>query len=419
MGDSAAALTQQAGKEFQSFRGAAAELYQKFDALADKASVREIVPTEDIVDVAQKAIGKRGTGTITLKNQKVLGVARQGDPLEELLSDLTQLPDRLTVHQFRGFQRRLKDEMGAAIQRGDSIEELSALKEALDASLNKIDVSLLPADEGADIAAALMTANEFYAVGIKRFQTATAKGFGSYDARIFGPGAFKAKTKEADEMFKKVFRVKSPKSLTHLRELVGTDAFNGAVRTYLDDAFNSSFVVTRADDTVFDAKRFESLIGLNTKAGVKALEEMFRGTGVKVSELQNFITVAKKAMSFVVPDMSAFLQRRMAIAGFSGVLGGIALAAGSGAPIITIGAIGLLARATSSILTNPNRLKKLMTAVDDSLPEQQRRSALLRLAAEILDKEPEPQGPMAARYRRVTESPTAPPQQAPPAGLLQ
>ena len=71
---------------------------------------------------------------------------------------------------------------------------------------------------------------------------------------------------------------------------------------------------------VFGVKQFEEALGLDSPQGIEVLEGLIKGTGTSVDQIRNFLRAADEAGSFVVPDASTFLQRRLTLTGFRGLL---------------------------------------------------------------------------------------------------
>jgi len=124
----------------------------------------------------------------------------------------------------------------------------------------------------------------------------------------------------------------------------------------------------------FNPRTFADNLGLNTAEGRAAFSEALKGTGTKVEDVTRFLDIAERAGSFVVTDPSAFVQRRVTLSGFKGVLlFGTLGAAGAGASALT-GGIGplmvpLLLRYGSSILTDPKVLKSFSRVLQDTGPD--------------------------------------------------
>ena len=377
MADLGVDLTTAAKGKFKQVKRIAGAMYDRFYALADGASVRDIFPTKGVAQAAGDLVAQKEAGKIILKTGKPL-TTPVADPLADFLSDLQKMPEHISAEQLRQLQRDLQETATKMQRDGYDLSRVVEIKKALEGSLNTPNVSLLSAEEGRKIGNALTNANAFYAENMKRFETSTAKKFGRVDRNIFGPGFFKAGTKESDEIFSSVFNSKSPQAIGDLRSVVGAKEMTKATRKFLQESFNAAGGAKVGDDlAAFNPDKFADTIGLGTKEGKQALNAMLRGTGVSAKDLETFINVARKAGSIAIPDTSTFVQRRVVLAGVTSML---ALKA----PITT--AVGIvLARAGASILSNPRMLRSISRAMDDTIPDMQRRSLVLRVAREVLD----------------------------------
>jgi len=135
-------------------------------------------------------------------------------------------------------------------------------------------------------------------------------------------------------------------------------------------------------DVVFGVKEFEKSLGLDNPDGIEILKSLLDGTGTKVDDIRKFLTAAESAGSFVVPDASTFLQRRLTLTGFRGLLlMGAAARATAGAGItLTNVMIPLLMRYGSELLTDPKALKAMTEVVDTNVVSASNMTTLLRWA---------------------------------------
>ena len=385
MADLGVDLTTAAKGKFKQVKKIAGAMYDRFYQFADEASVKEIFPTDGVVKVASDLVAQKDAGKIILKTQKQL-VTPTADPMADFLSDLREMPDHITAEQLRQLQRDLQDTAMTMQRDGYDLHRVIEVKKALEKSLNMPNVSLLPKEEGLKIGNALTNANAFYAENMKRFETATAKKFGRVDKNIFGPGAFKAGSRDSDEIFAAVFNSKSPQAVHDLRRVVGARQMGKATRKFLQESFNAAGGDRVADDlSAFNPDKFAEVIGIGTREGKQALSAMLHGTGVKVADLEAFVDVARKSGSIVIPDTSTFIQRRVTIGGIRNLLGGVALGAvGLQNPVGAVVGV-LLTRKGAKILSSPSMLRSLSRAMDDTVPDMQRRALVLRVAREALD----------------------------------
>jgi len=273
--------------------------------------------------------------------------------------------------------------MSKASADGFDVSRGVQLKKALEADFNNPQVDLLNAQEGKELVDSLTTANKFFANNIPQFQTATTQKFGRIEKNIFKPKFFKAGSKEADEAFSAVFNSKSPQALENLRKVVGGKQFKQAVRKHLDTAVNKSVTEPASEGAarIFDPIKLEQQLGLATPEGRNVLKTMLKDTPLKISDLEDFVRVAKAVGSVEIGDVATFLKRKAVFEGLRGVAGGFAISQG----VISPKGIALVvaAREGSKILSDPAKLKSLTTALDSTLTQKAQRSAVLRLIRTI------------------------------------
>tara|TARA_B100000900_G_scaffold411398_1_gene431014 strand:- start:342 stop:3068 length:2727 start_codon:yes stop_codon:yes gene_type:complete len=157
------------------------------------------------------------------------------------------------------------------------------------------------------------------------------------------------------------------------------DAIEGSIEGLPDGVTSSQYLnMNKIDPTVIQAKglkkaapdmlefsevrfnptKFADGLGLNTEKGQQILGKALEGTGVTLNGVKNFIDAVNKAKSFEVSDASTFLQRRLTLTGFRGMMMFGAGTAMSGAslglgPLLTAAAL----KYGSRIMTNPKYLK--------------------------------------------------------------
>lgn len=439
-------LVKAAKEGFKTFRRTAGTLYDRYDELANLATDPNIINTASIKTPAYRIIalsrdadiplkqagpettnlrfreertniGKDAMGRVVQKTQQPAKGGISPDDIERLAGDtdarrlflteeqsifdknvqaqiaerLSRLPEKITVKQARGLQRELRRAMETAVAQGNNtaVKDYMEIKKGLERAIHNPAVDKLPPGEAKSITDALTAANQFYAEGIGRYQTATAKKFGRVDKKAFASGAFKAGTLNADEAFKAVFNAKSPEAVNDLRQIVSPDAFKGATRQHLDQAFKGAWQpesVGTARATPFNADVFRKNVGLDSPEGRKTLGEMLKFSGVTVRDLENFATAAHKAGDFGIPDPSVFLQRRITLGGLRNILGGVAMGAGAATSPVKVAVGILLVNKGGQILTKPEPLRNMIRAVEmsrDPTQTPQVKAMLLRIARNI------------------------------------
>jgi hypothetical protein len=134
--------------------------------------------------------------------------------------------------------------------------------------------------------------------GKKAFDTPISKEFKKVDKNIFGPGYQVQGSITSDQLGKVLLanRNVTPQLLDDLRTLVGDKQYKNFVRARLQTGYDKSLIkFTEPDRTglMFDPYKFETNLGLNTKAGRELLESMLKGSKLKIDDLDAFFTVAK------------------------------------------------------------------------------------------------------------------------------
>jgi len=138
-------------------------------------------------------------------------------------------------------------------------------------------------------------------------------------------------------------------------------------------------------DVVFGVKEFEKALGLDNPDGIEILKTVLDGTGTKVDDIRKFLTAAESAGSFVVPDASTFLQRRLTLTGFRGLLllNAAKQAGRTGAGVgitLTNVMIPLIMRYGSELLTDPKALKAMTEVIDTNVVSASNMSTLMNWA---------------------------------------
>jgi len=265
----------------EAFKRQAAVLYDKFRAAAEGAGA--VIPTGDLRAQALKFAEDYRLGQITLDTpepQVLTGGLPEG--FDKFIEDMTSLPQNLTFAQFQRLKQQLKgfaNQMGGAD--GFTIKRVAQLKQAMESDLNGIaDPTVRDLKNQAD---------QFFSNGILVFQTPTAGKFGRVDRNLFKAGPEKLGSINPDELLKPLFNADSSIALRDLRSLVGDDAFRRATRAHFDDVLARSYkteVRAGKNVEVFDPDAFAANLGLvrGFKDRTAAVEEMLRGTGVKMED---------------------------------------------------------------------------------------------------------------------------------------
>ena len=392
-------LVKAAKGKFKDFRRVSGALYDDFAKQAEAAGNPTIVPTDSTRQVANQIRDQRAAARVLVpgargESKTLVQPEELRNPLDQFFDNFANIPERLTVTQARGLQRSLNEATQRASAQGFDISRAGQIKQALEQDMNSLDVGNLPPEVGQSIVGALQRANTFFADSIRPFETATAKRFGRVDRNIFNPKFAKAGSANPDEAFKAVVNTRSPQAMADLRRLVGNDAMKGVARRHVEDALAKAVAsgAPKGSSLNFDPSNFAANLGMDSAQGRQVLDEALKNTGVTSSELEKFVDVARAASDFTVPDVSSFLQRRFTLGGVRSLLGGATLAAGVSSPPAGI-ALAILARKGSQILSSPSALRAMTTALDDSVSDQVKRAAVLRLARAVVPDDEVPEAP--------------------------
>ncbi len=134
-------------------------------------------------------------------------------------------------------------------------------------------------------------------------------------------------------------------------------------------------------DVIFGVKQFEQALGLDNPEGIEILNTLLKGTGTKVEDIRKFLSIAEDAGSFVVPDASTFLQRRLTLTGVRGLLlMGAKGAAGAGITLTNV-MIPLMMRYGSELLTDPKALKAFTEVLDTNTVTASNMTTIMNWAA--------------------------------------
>lgn len=370
------------------FKLVADDLYKGFESLAENASKLDIIPTKNVKELSKEFATNSNKSRIFLDDQKVLDKPSANEA-SVFLEKLMNMPENMTIQQYRGLADDLSDLFGKFEGQGASTAKLMDMKKALEGDLNSIRADLLPDGEGKALVDALETANNFFAKGSVNFQTAVANKFRRVDKNIFASGPDRAGTIDSDELAHVVLNMRSPQSVEALARLVGDGNIKQAARNIMDDAVNQSTQMVRIgkeEVPVFDPEKLTRMLKLEgpKSAGLRAL--LNRG-GVDPEDLSNFLKVAGSIED--VGDASAFAARRTAIAGTGSIKGLLGLglatagggaavggAAGAGLGLITAAGMTVLGRWASRIVADPRKLKLMTAALDKQRSQTTRQAAL-------------------------------------------
>lgn len=366
--------------------------WDKAEALPERFS--QIFDTAPLKDAVDDIMGKGSPGNIPLRYG---GDARGFVPdaaTQEFLDQIAQFPNRFTPAQARHFEKMLNNARGSGDQFAfrklakafrksvdDGMANVDSLGEQLRAS--GIDDADGVLDQLKSVRDSWQRANKFHGWQKDTFENSfVGKRFGRTDKNIFKFDFTRKGTVAEDEAMKAVFREQSPDMIKELKAIVGPKAFKDAVRANIDEAFSGAFKKagegTALPDT-FSADAFEKALKLDTSAGRESLDEMLRGTMVTSNDFLRFVKVARAAADVRITSPADLVTRQTVLGGGGAIIGGFLLGAGMNLSLLVPAIMTAAARGGSKLLTNPNHLKTLTTAIAPGTADHIRRQALARI----------------------------------------
>ena len=333
--------------------------------------------------------------------------------LEDLIDDIRHLDDRVDVVELRALTKRLNSIQGRAHITGTDIFKANETRLSLEHAFTQIDVSALPSDVGRRIISSYKFANRYYVGTQATLESTVAQQFKKVSdiRQAFKGGFAKPGILNADELSDLALNARSPEAVRALRDLLvgpkalfgdaaqelglraaltirntGENIFKQAVRRHISGAFEratrqvqqKSFLgIEFGGGRTINLKALRNNLGLGTsKQSREALEEMLKGTGTTIKEVEQFVDALGVLDEIVIP--SKFVARRMMLGGFkSGLRGatGIGALAGSTGGAVTAGGLTSMSfysalagvigiRMMGRFLTNPQFLKRALRMGD-------------------------------------------------------
>jgi hypothetical protein len=382
-------MTRAAKESYAAFRRTSASLYDDFVKSTENLSNPNIFKLTNAKEAVKLIENSIKSPVASPRSDKVL----------EFLQEIKNINGKISPEQYRSLQSDINFLIRQGNVQGTDVRRLIKVKKGLekDFSMPFVEsdnlLGLLEEKQIADeILKAHAVANKFYAEGMYKFSSPVARKFKRVDKNIFSAGVEVPGSINPDELAKGVFRVGSPESLTQLKELVGKDSFQKAVRNHFQDAFQTA-TTTTAEGLNFNIKTLMKSVGLEgtKRENLEGLKVMLKDSDVSFEQFSDFITVAQAHADTYVPSASQFLQRRLTLGGARSVaaVAGVG-AAGVGLTTAPITAIGLLfaSRQGSKLITNPKNLELANTMLDFKSPRMAKWQAAMRsLTLMISDKD--------------------------------
>jgi len=389
----------------KSFRTMSSGLYADFYENAAKIK-KPFIPTTTIKAEAQNIIkdylSKRPkyVTTTTLRGRKIkkkIAIpAAVNAKYANFIKYLSRIDDYVSPQQLK----QLKQDIGEyskliAGKDGAGVFRLTNLAEATEAALRNFqnyNYNVVDAKTAAKLMEKIKIADNFYANNIIKFKSPTAKRFTKAEKNIFEPGFKKSGVIDPDETFQAVVRTSSPQSLEDLRFLIGDKNYAKVTKKVIDNAFQKS--VAKSDEfrgLSFNPYKLEEELGLVGKKQSEKLFNLVKGTEINSKKLLDLIEVSKLHANLQVPDVGAFMARRLTLGGYKSVIGGIFMGAGvMQNPIVTTSVI-LLSRGGSKFLANPKNIDLAIDALNTTAPRQLRYKAIIDLVSRKVRDATEPE----------------------------
>ena len=382
-------LAQSAKLRTKAFNRLIGRLSTNLEAKILGASNQEIIPTDATKQLTADLLKAIEDGEIVLTSGKTLE-GPVPNQVTDFLLQLQDLPDTITLPQYRSFMDKLRDLMDAVQDAGGQFSEAGKIKQALEVDFNNLRTDLLPEGEARAIQTALDGFNSTYAKGMTGFDTATARKFNRIDKNVFKAGPRRPMSLPDDQIGDIALNTNSKQAIDELEAVVGKGALKRAGRFHVENALRLSTEPRQLAGEaaeVIDPFRLERELGLGTRREqTEGLAALLKRAGVDLDEFRSLLEVMKSLES--PGDPSTFVKRRVILGGAQGLAGiagaGAAIGAGAGAAAgtglggVTIVATSFLARRFTDIVTNPIALNGMRTALDTTLETTARRQGLVR-----------------------------------------
>ena len=416
-------MTKASKSTFDDFRNVTSFFYKDFYKAVDKVGNTPVISTKNYKNALDKFVnlvdGGKIPGIKTPRKDKIYQYSKQTSK---------KIPKYINATQYKSLVEDIKFYANLAKKtEGFDIKVLTGLKSALETDLRlltksdyqknlltkvypltKSKRSGLDSNLLSDIATKLKFADRVYAEGLqnsiireiaekegkkkvkdlvpipgkKIFDSPTAGVFKKVDKNIFGAGYQKAGSINADELAEKLLsRGASPTYLKDLKSLIGDKQFDKFVRGKFQKAYDSSILQPSKNQNGlrFDPYKFEQKLGLDTEAGRDLIEEMLKGSKLKIEKLDAFFDIAKNHAGLKVPDVSQFVARRAVLGGTKSLVGGALMTVGVTQNPFLGASLIYLSRRTSNILSDPKVLDDVMTVLDPNSSASQIKVTTLKL----------------------------------------
>lgn len=371
-------LTQAARSNFnQRLRHNSKILYDNFFDLAKKMGDPPVIPTAPIKEAVEAAQSLRKSPQMFSQEGEVLGKvpSTTDGAISDWISNLSKLGENISPLEWRTLQADLNNLSKKAAAEGIEDARIAMIKSALEDAMAGIAEP--------ELKRAIDVANKYYSQNMQKFSSRTAKHFERVDRNIFKKkGRPQAGSLTDDQIGEVLLRQRTPKAVKELRQIVGSDKVKDLARAAIDQEVLKSYrsAGDSSRDQVFSFAALGKNLKIDNPKSKEYLSELLKGTGVKVSELEDLIRVGTAYESIPLRDPSTFVARRVTLAGFSSLM------FLDPAMFITAGPLIAAANFGGRILSNPTTLKLLKTSMDTSKSAETRRVALGKIV-QILESD--------------------------------
>jgi len=348
----------------QEFRNIAKENYKLFENAVKKLpeNARNVIGlnnTKKIIIELEKDLP-----TFPLKGGKETIISPAKDEIYNFLQKIKSIKGPISPEQYKGLKQDinyfLKDANNVNVRR------LQKTKKALEEdflSLAPIKSTPENLEKYKEVLTAHKTANDFFAEGMKKFETPTAKRFQRADKNIFNSNTFKSGTINPDELIKNVIKLDSPQAVRDLQKLIPKDTFKNVAQSVVNKAFDSAKIIDAKGKPLlnYDVNKITNSLGITGKSKEKlnGIKEIFKATNVDFNKFQDFIKLASRYQGNEFANPSTFVARRAILGGVRSIPG-VAIAAGAVVNLPATAALVIAGRLGSKLLANPKNLDNVM-----------------------------------------------------------
>ena len=347
-----------------------------------------IIPTGDIQKVtAELRQTARTTPEIIGKGgaEPMVYDAASVKRIEQWAKDWEGVGPYTSAERLKNLQRQVNETLSTAgensVGRYYALQYNNALKDAVRVGLVE-EAKALGDPKLLRVAYMYRAANKVGELNRTAFNTTAAQQFTKIDADFFKEKTLTDRwvnqgSKEASELLDFAFKSNNTQYLKTMREMMGKDGYNAAVRVRISEAFNASLekatpksqlmqqfqsmVSPGANPQKLNLGTFQKELGLAGEAfpveGRKAITEMLRltGTGITPQVLDDLaLVLSRYTVNF---DLATMAARRIPIGGVKGFISALTAGlskggAGAGVGGLVGGAGGALSAVAGLVLLN-------------------------------------------------------------------